>query len=75
VSMKQSNLRDGDKDRYLVKGVIKAVDNVNKIILRSYLRFGRRDQMANRQNNDRLRWTHQTKKKLGANAILVFLSL
>ena len=27
-------LRDGDKKRYLGKGVLKAVDNVNKIICR-----------------------------------------
>ena len=32
VNMKQLNLRDGDKIRYMGKGVLKAVENVNEII-------------------------------------------
>ena len=33
-------LRDGDKDRYLGKGVLKAVDNVNEVIAEGRLRAG-----------------------------------
>ena len=37
--MKQLNLRDGDKERYLGKGVLKAVDNVNEIIAPELIGF------------------------------------
>ncbi|WCL48034.1 phosphopyruvate hydratase [Leptospira sp. GIMC2001] len=62
-------LRDGDKNRYLGKGVLKAVENVNKKI--SKLLEGRdpRDQAAIDQamiDED----GSENKKNLGANAIL-----
>src|SRR5438105_14841527 len=37
-------LRDGDKDRYLGKGVLKAVQNVNEIIAPRVRQFDSRDQ-------------------------------
>ena len=39
-------LRDGDKARYLGKGVTKAVDNVNNIIAEAIIGYDVRDQMA-----------------------------
>ncbi|WP_414839686.1 phosphopyruvate hydratase [Carnobacterium sp. TMP28] len=62
-------LRDGDKDRYLGKGVTKAVDNVNKIISEAILGFDVRDQMAIDKTMIELDGT-PNKEKLGANAIL-----
>ncbi|MCA9764888.1 phosphopyruvate hydratase [Carnobacterium sp.] len=62
-------LRDGDKDRYLGKGVTKAVDNVNKIISEAILGFDVRDQMAIDKMMIDLDGT-PNKEKLGANAIL-----
>ena len=62
-------LRDGDKDRYLGKGVLKAVDNVNKIISEAILGFDVRDQMAIDKMMIDLDGT-PNKEKLGANAIL-----
>ncbi|WP_034551154.1 phosphopyruvate hydratase [Carnobacterium funditum] len=62
-------LRDGDKDRYLGKGVTKAVDNVNKIISEAILGFDVRDQMAIDKTMIDLDGT-PNKEKLGANAIL-----
>ena len=62
-------LRDGDKDRYLGKGVLKAVDNVNKVIAEAILGFDVRDQMAIDRTMIELDGT-PNKAKLGANAIL-----
>ena len=62
-------LRDGDKERYLGKGVLKAVDNVNKVIapaLKSDCVF---EQRAIDYKMLALDGT-PTKSKLGANAIL-----
>ena len=39
-------LRDGDKSRYLGKGVLKAVENVNNVISEALIGFDVRDQMA-----------------------------
>src|SRR5574342_896827 len=64
-------LRDGDKERYLGKGVIKAVDNVNEIIA-PYLvgeEFSVLDQVSVDQALIELDGT-DNKGKLGANAIL-----
>ena len=41
-------LRDGDKTRYLGKGVLKAVDNVNKVIAPAII--GMRARAGNRRN-------------------------
>ncbi|MFS7424351.1 phosphopyruvate hydratase [Carnobacterium maltaromaticum] len=62
-------LRDGDKSRYLGKGVLKAVDNVNNIISEAILGFDVRDQMAIDKTMIELDGT-PNKGKLGANAIL-----
>jgi len=64
-------LRDGDKSRYLGKGVLKAVENVNEIIA-PYLvgeEFNVLDQVALDQALIELDGT-ENKGKLGANAIL-----
>ncbi len=62
-------LRDGDKKRYLGKGVRKAVDNVNKVLAKAVV-----GQDALRQTELDLTMLQldgtPTKKKLGANAIL-----
>ena len=62
-------LRDGDKDRYGGKGVLKAVDNVNNTIAEAILGYDVRDQMAIDQAMIKLDGT-PNKAKLGANAIL-----
>jgi len=62
-------LRDGDKSRYLGKGVQKAVDNVNKIIAEELLGMDALEQVAIDQKMIRLDGT-KTKSKLGANAML-----
>ena len=62
-------LRDGDKDRYLGKGVLKAVDNVNKVIAEELLGMEALDQVAIDQKMLDLDGT-KTKSKLGANAML-----
>ncbi len=62
-------LRDGDKDRYLGKGVQKAVDNVNKIIAEELVGMDALDQVAIDQKMIDLDGT-KTKSKLGANAML-----
>ncbi|MBD3167546.1 phosphopyruvate hydratase [bacterium] len=62
-------LRDGDKDRYLGKGVLKAVENVNAVIAPRVL--GR--DAVNQVELDRLMLELDgtpNKEKLGANAIL-----
>ncbi len=62
-------LRDGDKKRYLGKGVLKAVDNVNKIIAKEVIGMNALDQVAIDRKMIALDGT-KTKSKLGANAIL-----
>jgi len=62
-------LRDGDKKRYLGKGVLKAVNNVNKIIAKELLGMSALDQVAIDNKMLELDGT-KTKAKLGANAIL-----
>ncbi|MGF7186738.1 enolase [Desulfitispora alkaliphila] len=62
-------LRDGDKDRYLGKGVQKAVDNVNKVIAPDIIGFDATDQIGIDRVMIELDGTHN-KGKLGANAIL-----
>lgn len=62
-------LRDGDKDRYLGKGVQKAVDNVNNIIAEEVEGMNVFDQVEIDNLMIRLDGT-PNKAKLGANAIL-----
>ncbi len=62
-------LRDGDKDRYLGKGVLKAVKNVNEIIAPEIMGFDAVDQASIDQSMIELDGT-PNKKNLGANAIL-----
>lgn len=62
-------LRDGDKNRYLGKGVLKAVDNVNNIIAKELVGSNALDQVAIDNKMLSLDGT-KTKSKLGANAIL-----
>lgn len=62
-------LRDGDKARYLGKGVTKAVDNVNNIIADALIGLDVRDQVVLDKLMIKLDGT-PNKGKLGANAIL-----
>jgi enolase len=62
-------LRDGDKKRYLGKGVTKAVDNVNEIIAPALLGMDALDQVGIDRAMIELDGT-ETKSKLGANAML-----
>ncbi len=62
-------LRDGDAKRYCGKGVQKAVKNVNEIIMPELLGMDVRDQVALDRTMIALDGT-DTKKKLGANAML-----
>lgn len=62
-------LRDGDKSRYLGKGVLKAVDNVNGVIAPEIIGLDAIDQVAIDDKMIQLDGT-ENKGKLGANAIL-----
>ncbi len=62
-------LRDGDKSKYLGKGVLKAVENVNDIIAPEIVGYSAFDQKLIDQVMIDLDGTHN-KAKLGANAIL-----
>ncbi|MBA2875723.1 phosphopyruvate hydratase [Thermaerobacillus caldiproteolyticus] len=62
-------LRDGDKSRYLGKGVLKAVENVNEIIAPAIIGFDVTDQVGIDKTLIELDGT-ENKGKLGANAIL-----
>ncbi|HNW28516.1 MAG TPA: phosphopyruvate hydratase [Spirochaetota bacterium] len=62
-------LRDGDKKRYLGKGVLKAVDNVNKIISGAIIEMDAVNQVELDTVMIELDGT-PNKSKLGANAIL-----
>jgi enolase len=62
-------LRDGDKGRYLGKGVLKAVENVNNAIAKEIIGMDASDQVAIDHKLLELDGT-KTKSKLGANAML-----
>lgn len=62
-------LRDGDKSRYMGKGVLKAVDNVNEIIADEIIGMDAFDQVGLDKMLIQLDGT-ENKGKLGANAIL-----
>ncbi|MBN2595937.1 phosphopyruvate hydratase [Labilibaculum sp.] len=62
-------LRDGDKSRYLGKGVLKAVDNVNNVIAKALVGMDATDQVAIDKAMIALDGT-KTKSNLGANAML-----
>lgn len=62
-------LRDGDKSRYLGRGVQNAVDNINNIIANEVIGMSAMDQIGVDQVMIDLDGTHN-KGKLGANAIL-----
>ncbi|MFV9510627.1 phosphopyruvate hydratase [Tepidibacillus sp. LV47] len=62
-------LRDGDKERYLGKGVLKAVENVNNIIAPEIIGMDALDQVGIDEYLIELDGT-PNKSKLGANAIL-----
>ena len=62
-------LRDGDKKRYLGKGVLKAVNNVNGVIRKSLLKRDARDQQEIDARLIALDGT-PNKSRLGANALL-----
>jgi len=62
-------LRDGDKKRYLGKGTLKAVKNVNEVITEHLIGFDAGDQVGLDRTMLELDGT-KTKSKLGANAIL-----
>lgn len=62
-------LRDGDKSRYLGKGVLKAVQNVNSVISEEVMGMDVTDQVGIDKKMIELDGT-KTKSNLGANAIL-----
>ena len=62
-------LRDGDKNRYGGKGVLKAVENVNQVIAPALVGFSALEQRAIDYKMLELDGT-KTKSNLGANAIL-----
>ncbi|MCW0482781.1 phosphopyruvate hydratase [Prolixibacteraceae bacterium A06] len=62
-------LRDGDKGRYLGKGVLKAVENVNTVIAKEIIGMDASEQVALDKKLLALDGT-KTKSKLGANAML-----
>jgi len=62
-------LRDGDKARYLGKGVLKAIDNVNNVIAEEVIGMEAEDQVGIDMKMIELDGT-EFKTNLGANAIL-----
>ncbi|QZE15434.1 phosphopyruvate hydratase [Halosquirtibacter laminarini] len=62
-------LRDGDKNRYLGKGVLKAVDNVNNVIAKEIVGMSALNQVALDEKLLAIDGT-KTKSNLGANAML-----
>lgn len=62
-------LRDGDKNRYLGKGVLKAVNNINNIIAKKLKNMDASEQQEIDELMIKLDGT-ETKSNLGANAIL-----
>ena len=68
-SFEAVELRDGDKSRYLGKGVLKAVENVNSIVAKEIEGMNVYDQVALDQKLIEIDGT-ENKGKLGANATL-----
>ena len=68
-SFEAVELRDGDKDRYLGKGVLKAVENVNEVISKEIEGMNVYEQAKIDATMIKLDGT-ENKGKLGANAIL-----
>lgn len=68
-SFEAVELRDGDKSRYLGKGVLKAVENVNTIIREEIIGMNAYDQVKLDKTLIKLDGT-ENKAKLGANATL-----
>jgi enolase len=68
ASTRPVELRDGDKKRYLGKGVLKAVENVNDVIAEASSASTRRTR-RDRRRHDRA-GRHAEQGSLGANAIL-----
>ncbi len=68
-SFEAIELRDGDKNRYFGKGVLKAVENINKIIAPELEGMNVFDQLAIDKKLIELDGT-ESKRKLGANATL-----
>ena len=68
-SFEAVELRDGDKSRYLGKGVLKAVENVNTIIREKVIGMNAYDQVGLDKTLIELDGT-ENKAKLGANATL-----
>src|SRR6266404_2506750 len=62
-------LRDGDKIKYLVKGVLKAVANVNELLAKEVVGMDAQDQKGLDEKMIALDGT-ENKASLGANAIL-----
>ncbi len=62
-------LRDGDKDRFLGKGVLKAVDSINKTLAEALIGYDITEQVAIDKLMIELDGT-ENKSKFGANAIL-----
>ncbi len=62
-------LRDGDKKRYLGKGVLKAVENINNVIAPALIGMSTLEQRAIDKKMIEMDGT-KTKSNLGANAIL-----
>jgi enolase len=62
-------LRDGDKKRYLGKGVLKAVENVNTVLRKALIGHDAKDQAGLDRRMIELDGT-ETKGHLGANALL-----
>ena len=69
MNLKHLELRDGDKARYLGKGVTKAVENINTVIAETIAGMDASDIYAVDQAMIRADGT-KDKSKLGANAIL-----
>ena len=61
-SFEAVELRDGDKSRYLGKGVLKAVENVNTIISKELEGMNVFRSSSNRQKINRNRWKQQQRK-------------
>ena len=62
-------LRDGDKKRYLGKGVLKAVEHVNTVLKKALVGHDAKDQVGLDRKMIELDGT-ETKGRLGANALL-----
>jgi enolase len=62
-------LRDGDKSRYLGKGVLKAVEHVNTVLRKALIGHDAKDQAGLDRKMIELDGT-ETKSRLGANALL-----